>query len=99
MNVYKLSKDELKNIDKEFRKTEYGKFISIVTAFQILISFVTMILSLVIVLGSLTSNSNDFPMFGLTSLLGTFIIYSISIICYLIRMRELRKYVESKKKK
>ena len=89
MNIYNLKKEDLKKLDKEFSKTIYGKYITLGVTFSFIIFGIALILSVFITAKSFSSMEKELLNIGMIFLVGALITYSFSIICYILRLKEL----------
>ena len=94
MDIYKMSKEEYKNVVKEFRKGFYGKNLYSISVIMLCVSCIFMFVAGF----SFGNNEFNFTNISLVCLIiGTILLGITYIILTLINI-EIRKYVEFKNK-
>ena len=94
MDIYKMSKEEYKNVVKEFRKGFYGKNLYSISVIMLCVSCIFMFVACF----SFGNNEFNFTNISLVCLIiGTILLGITYIILTLINI-EIRKYVEFKNK-
>lgn len=98
MNIYKMSKEEFKKVDKEFSKTIYGRWINMLNIIPLIFAYISLIAFIVFLVVDIRTDGTLFTEV-ITSIIISMVMFSLSAISNILCFKELRKYVENKKSK